>query len=148
MDYSLRWNDSINNIARAHSGGRQGMLHLANAAARLMAPYVPADNLVLAQNLRITADEKAGHILYNSPYAHYQYKGKLYVDPETGKGAFTNGEGLFWSRPGVSKVDSGKSLEYSKFRHPLATDHWVKAMMTARKKDLAQDYQNYLRRTV
>ena len=48
-------------------------------------------------------EEDHAVIHYLSPYAHYQWEGKLYVDPITKKGAFTNGEGLFWSRPGVAK---------------------------------------------
>ena len=48
-------------------GGQPGMLFLATTAARFMDPYVPADNLVLAQNVDITADEGAGYITYNSP---------------------------------------------------------------------------------
>ncbi len=43
-----------------------------------MDPYVPADNLALAQNIVITADDDCGHITYVSPYAHYQWEGELY----------------------------------------------------------------------
>lgn len=85
------------------TGGRKGLLYLASAAARFMAPYVPADNLVLQQRVNITTEKDRGQIHYLSPYAHYQWEGVLYVDPKAEKGAFTNGEGLFWSRPGVAK---------------------------------------------
>lgn len=145
MKMDFEWAESPYQMAKTKAGGRNGMLFLATEAARFMDPYVPADNLVLAQNIRITAEETVGHIHYNSPYAHYQHEGILYVDPKTGKGAFTNGEGLFWSRPGVAKVPSDRELEHSKFRHPLATSHWEKAMLRARRKDLVRDYQNYLR---
>lgn len=120
-------------------------LFLANEARRLMEPYVPADDLVLSRNVYITADDNCGHITYNSPYAHYQYEGELYVDPKTRKGAFTDGEGRFWSRPGVAKVPGGRKLKQSDFRHPLATDHWDKAMMAARKGDLAKACENHLK---
>lgn len=50
----------------------------------------------------------------------------------------------FFSPP--HKTPTGKRLEYSTFRHPLATDHWDKAMMTARKEDLVKSYEEYLKR--
>lgn len=117
------------------------MLFLAATAARLMDPYVPADNLVLAQNIRITADDDCGHVTYNSPYAHYQYMGEVYgpsyplVDGDEIMG--------FYSPP--HKTPTGGKLKYNKFRHPLATDHWDKAMMTARKEDLIRAYEEYLK---
>lgn len=110
-----------------------------------MYPYVPADKLVLSQNVRVYVKNGKGLIHYLSPYAHYQHEGVLYVDKETKKGAFTDGEGRFWSRPGISKIPSEKKLEYSTFRRPLATSHWEEAMLRDRKEDLIEAYQNYLR---
>ncbi len=136
MELSFEWNKPKKQICYEKSGKREGYLRLANSAARFMDPYVPANNLVLAQNIRITADEKAGHVTYNSPYAHYQYEGILYVDPNTGSA---------WSTNGANKIPTSKKLEYSNFRHPLATDHWDKAMWTARKRDLASEYEYYLK---
>lgn len=145
MDAKFRWNKPLKVIAKEKTGGRKGMQFLAEKAKDFMDPYVPAKNLILSQNVRITADEDCGHVTYNSPYAHYQFEGILYVDPLTKKGAFTDGEGRFWSRPGVAKVPSDRKLEYSAFRHPLATDHWDKAMRVSRGEDLAKAYENYLK---
>lgn len=142
---AFEWKKPLLEIGARKTGGRKGMLYLANAAARLMEPYVPADTQVLAQNIRISADEKRGQIHYMSPYAHYQWEGTLYVDPKTKKGAFTNGEGLFWSRPGVAKIPSDRKLKHSTFRHPLATSHWDTAMMTARKGDLVKAFDEFLK---
>lgn len=144
MNAEFKWNRPLIKIAAERTGGRDGQRFLAVAAARFMDPYVPADNLVLAQGIEITADENKGEIHYVSPYAHYQWEGELYVDPKTGKGAFYDGE-QFWSRPDVAKVPSGKPLHYSDFRHPLATSHWEEAMMTARKDDLVKSLDNYLK---
>lgn len=77
MKIKFNWNKSAGQI-NAEIGGQQGMLFLAATAARMMDPYVPADNLVLAQNITLSADEDVGHVTYNSPYAHYQYEGELY----------------------------------------------------------------------
>lgn len=137
MGAKFKWNRSLDVIATETTGGKEGMLFLANETARLMDPYVPADKLVLAQNIKITADNDCGHILYNSPYAHYQYEGELYVSSKTGSA---------WAREGEFKVSAGEKLKHSTFRHPMATSRWDKAMMTARGDELVKSYQDYLNR--
>ena len=52
----FQWNGSLDVIAKEKAGGREGMKFLASEAERLMDPYVPADSLMLAQNVRISAD--------------------------------------------------------------------------------------------
>lgn len=145
MKSEFKWNQPIDKIAKDLTGGPQGLLFLASAAARLMDPYVPKDNLILAQNMDIYVEGDHGVIHYLSPYAHYQWEGELYVDPDTGKGAYTDGNGRFWSRPDIAKVPSGKPLQHNNPRFPLATSHWDKAMMTARKDDLIKSYEDYLK---
>lgn len=141
MKLDFHWNDSVDHMAQKKTGGRQGMLFLANEAAKLMDPYVPADNLVLAQNIQITAEEDAGHVTYNSPYAHYQYMGEVYGPnyPIVDGGKLVG----YYSPP--HKHPTGKKMHYSDFEHPLATDHWDKAMMTAKGDDLAKSFENYLK---
>ena len=138
----IKWNQPMDVIAAESTGGKDGMKFLANEAARLMDPYVPADKLILSQNIKITADEDCGHILYDSPYAHYQYEGELYGPNYP----ITDGENVvgFYSPP--HKTPTGKKLHHSTFRHPLATSHWDKAMKTARGDELARSYQDYLNR--
>lgn len=141
MKLDFHWSDSVDHMAQKKTGGRQGMLFLANEAARLMDPYVPADNLVLAQNIQITAEEDAGHVTYNSPYAHYQYMGEVYGPnyPIVDGGKLVG----YYSPP--HKHPTGKKMHYSDFEHSLATDHWDKAMMTAKGDDLAKSFENYLK---
>lgn len=141
----IEWKEPLSDIGREKTGGRKGLLFLAHSAARFMDPYVPADTFFLSQNIHVGAEGDRGQIHYLSPYAHYQWEGILYVDPETQKGAFTNGEGRFWSRPGVAKIPSDRTLEHSTFRHPLATSHWDTAMMAARREDLVKEFDNYLK---
>ncbi len=141
MKMHFSWLDTPKRIIQKRTGGKQGMLFLAASAARFMAPYVPAENLVLSQNISITANEEHGYVTYNSPYAHYQYMGEVYgpnipiFDGDTLMG--------FWSPP--HKKPTGRKLQYNTFIHPLATDHWDKAMMTARKRDLVKSYAEYLK---
>lgn len=112
-------------------------LFMANTAKRFMNPYVPADDLVLAQNVSIYTEKGQGIVEYRSPYAHYQYKGELYVSSITGSPYASQGE---------HKVPAGRKLNHSTFRHPLATSEWDRAMVIARKDDLTKSVQNYIRR--
>lgn len=141
MKVDFEWKNPIDVLAHEKVSGRDNMLFLAQVAKNYMDEYVPEDTGVLAQNVRITADDDAGHILYNSPYAHYQYMGEVYGPnyPITDGGELVG----FYSPP--HKTPTGEKLQYSTFRHPLATDHWDKAMMTARKNDLVKSYENHLK---
>lgn len=141
MDASIQWRRPLNALAYEKAGGDRGQLFLANEAKRLMDPYVPANNLILAQNVRTYVEDGAGIVEYQSPYAHYQYEGEVYGPNYP---IYENGEIAGWYSPG-HKQATGKSIHYSTFRHPLATDHWDKAMMTARKGDLARAYERYLK---
>lgn len=69
MKVKFDWKKPPKALAKEKVCGKENMLFLANQAAKFMDPYVPADNLVLAQNIFITADDDCGHIIYNSPYS-------------------------------------------------------------------------------
>lgn len=135
MKVEFKWNDIVKNIAWKKSGGSGGRLFLANEARRLMNPYVPAENLMLAGVVVTSVENGKGIIEYLSPYAHYQYEGELYVSSKTGSP---------WASAGEFKVPTGRPLNHSKFRHPLATDHWDQAMLRARKGDLERAMQKYI----
>ena len=136
MQMNFKWNRPISEIEYQSSGGDQGRLFLANTAKRMMDPYVPALNLILAQNVRVYVEDQRGMVQYNSPYAHYQYEGILYVSSLTGSP---------WASHGEHKVSTNRTLIYGKTKHPLATSHWDKAMMAARKSDLVRSYQRWLK---
>ena len=135
MKLEFKWNKSKKQLGHDKTGGKKGRLFLANEAKRLMNPYVPAKNLILAQNTNVFVEGEHGIVEYDSPYAHYQYMGELYVSSVTGSA---------WAAEGEYKIPTGKSLKYDTFKHPLATDHWDEAMMVARKGDLTAAYQVYL----
>lgn len=139
MKADFIWNRPVSEIAYERSGGDSGRLFLANECKRLMDPYVPARNLVLAQNVKVFVQDQHGYVHYRSPYAHYQYEGVLYVSSITGSS---------WATQGEYKVKAvpERQLSHDKSRHPLATSHWDKAMMSARKGDLVRAYQRWLNR--
>ena len=140
MKLKLTLFDTPKNLAKNHAGGRKINLWFANTCRRFMDPYVPADNLILAQNVTLDATEDYGTVTYNSPYAHYQWQGEKYGPsyPITEGGEVMG----FWSPP--IKYPTGEHLHYGTYRHPLATDHWNEAMMAARKDDLIASVERYL----
>lgn len=100
-----------------------------NECANEMEDFIPYDNGFL----RMLKDVGYDYVEYQSPYAHYEYIGELYVDPVTGKGAFFSEDYGFWSRPNVEKIPSGKQLNY----HTAGTgNYWDKRMWSAKGKEI------------
>ena len=136
MKTTVKWNKPINQIVDEATGGKQTLLFMASEARRLMDPYVPAQDMLLSQNVRIYVEDDVGIIHYTSPHAHYQYEGILMVSRITGSP---------WAKFGESKVATGRKIKHSKSRHPLATSHWDKAMKSARMKDFVSAVQAYIK---
>lgn len=132
MRTEFRWNRPIASIVSDYAGD-EAQLFLANEAKKQMDPYVPALNLVLARNVRVYLENGKGVIHYLSPHARYQFEGKVMVSKRPG----VKGSAKMVKQP-------EQALDYTKFRHPLATSHWDQAMMTARKEDLVRAMQDYL----
>lgn len=136
MKVDFEWNRPIQAIA-GDIIDEDVQLFTANEAKRFMDKYVPADELMLAQNVKVYVEEECGIVEYASPYAHYQYEGVLYVSSKTGSS---------WAKDGEYKIrdPEGRALKYQTYRHPLATSHWDRAMITVRKSDIAKAVQNYI----
>lgn len=132
---SFSWAKPVSQVLNRITGGDKAQLFMANECKRQMDPYVPAQNMVLAQNVRTYVEKGIGIVEYTSPYAHFQWEGELYVSPTTGSP---------WARKNEHKVPAGKKIEHSKFRHPLATSHWEEAMWTAKKDVVERAVQKYI----
>lgn len=72
--------------------------------------------------------------VYNGPYAHYLYVGKLYIDPKTKSS---------YARKGITKVPTDKNLKY---HTPGTGSHWEKKMWTVEKDQILKEVQNYVDR--
>ncbi len=94
---------------------------------RLMAQYTPMQNGMLQKSVTLGTRIGSGIIFYNSPYARYQYYGKLMVSSVTGSA---------WARSGETKVLTGKDLIYSRRQHPNAQKRWFETMKTNHKKQI------------
>lgn len=76
--------------------------------------FVPARTGVLAMNV-----QRHGHtIVYASPYARFQYYGKVMIDPATGS---------TFAPKGKRKALTDRNLKYSKGMHKNARSHWFEA---------------------
>lgn len=96
---------------------------MAVEAIRLCDPLVPFRDGVLRQSAHIADGGET--IVWEQPYAKYQYYGMLMVDPKYKKGAMFSPDYGFWSRPGVTKELTDKPLEY----HGQGQSHWFEKAM-------------------
>lgn len=98
-------------------------------------PYVPFDEGVLTASASTATDIGSGLVVYNTPYAHYQYYGVVYGPniPMT-----IGGEQTFRSPSGAKKVPTGQKLTYNKEVHPLAGSFWFDRMKADHKDDILE----------
>lgn len=133
---SFEFNKPEKKIVEETTGGDQAQLFLANEARKLMAYYVPelsGSRAAMVDNVRTYVENGHGVVHYLSPYARFQYHGKLMLSGLTGSS---------WSH-GEKKVLTNIDLKYSK---STATSHWDKAMKTARGDDLRKAVQNHIKK--
>lgn len=89
----------------------------------LSAPYVPFDEGGLLGSGHI---EDGTDVVWNTPYAQYQWNGIVYEDPELHCAGFKTENG--WrSRKGVQKVPTTRSMEYQ--NGGLRGAHWADRML-------------------
>lgn len=107
---------------------------------RHMTSFVPGGT---KSHLNQTANIQVDNITYQGPDAYYLFNGNLYVDPKYKKGAFYNSDYGFWSRPGITKINSGKRLNY---HTPGTGAHWDNLMWTSQKNEVITEVQQFVNR--
>lgn len=123
--------NSTNKILKDHGLNEDGRVikFLRDDADRLMNPYIPMDNGMLRRNKSYPSNHE---IKYISPYAKYQYYGKLMLAKN----------GSSWAKKGEKKVETNKSLKY----HTSGTGpKWNEMMMQRNKNTLIKDVENYIK---
>lgn len=113
-------------------GGRVQQ-YMAERAKALMDPYVPMQSGAL-KDPQIIDNGKA--LLFNRPYAHYQYVGEVY-GPN-----IPLGDGTFFS-PTAPKQATGRSLQYR--GAPMRGKEWDKRMMADKGEEFARDVENFIK---
>ena len=110
-----------------------------DAVIRECRPYVPASPDRTLSNNSVISDVENGQVIWNTPYAHYQYMGIVYgpnipeIDPETG---VLLG---FWSIPGKKKHPTDKRLTYDQEQDHLAGPYWFERMKADRLNDILEE---------
>ena len=89
-----------------------------NTCYKHMDKYVPMSDLESAGNLRTIVDIESNYIIYESPYASYQYYGIR--------------------KDGTHKVHN--------YTTPGTGSYWDKRMVSAEMQDVVKEVQDYMRR--
>ncbi|GAB5081329.1 hypothetical protein Osc1_05020 [Hominimerdicola sp. 21CYCFAH17_S] len=118
----LKWNKNFG-VAKT-SRLIKAQKFIDNECIRLMAQYTPTLNTALRKSVTTGTKIGSGKIKYVSPYARYQYYGKLMVSIVTGSS---------YARHGESKVLTNTDLKYSTAKAPLAGKMWFERMKADKK---------------
>lgn len=131
MDYIIAF-DSIQKqqiIDKYGLDGGRTQKVIDNAFMGYMEPYMPKDSGLMIAQMHSSTDDGSGEININTPYAHYQYEGTLYVNPKyhsTGYPFIINKKGEHVGFKG-KRVPSNRRLNYH--GGALRGDHFVERML-------------------
>lgn len=138
FDAELKIN-TTDQILKAHGLGKGGSVQKAidNACIAYMAKYTPRRNGVLEKAATIHTVIGSGQIIQATPYARFQYYGKV----------MTTTDGRVYARRGEEKpIVTSRDLVYSKSRNPNAGAKWFERMVSERKGDILKVAQAAARR--
>lgn len=102
----------------------QAALKLAMVVRRFCDPYVPFQQGTLKNTVHIGCDSDGAYIIYNQPYAHYQYTGVVY-GPN-----FLTKDGWRSMAPKGGKKPTNRTLAYN--QAPMRGKEWDRRMMADR----------------
>lgn len=126
------------------AGGDAQKSHTANVLRRIKR-YMPFVSGMTYKVTVVQTDISRPFIITDTPYAKYQFYGKVMVDPKLRIAGFMTPEG--WrSRKNVPKVRTNRDLQYNKTKNHNAGPRWDRALSAAEGKAMAADLQRYLNR--
>lgn len=118
-DFNLQ--DCIRTLGLEERGKVQS--YVTNTVLMLCDSYIPLDEGDLRASGHI---ENGTEVVWNTPYARYQWGGIVYEDPKLNAAGFLTDAG--WkSRRGANKVPTDRKLNYHNGNK--RGDHWVERMM-------------------
>lgn len=122
-------------ILERHGLGPMGPVQKAVDAEviRQCEPYVPFDTGALSRSANLATKVGSGEVVYDTPYAHYQYYGEVYGPNflvEVG------GEMVWRSPKDGKKTPTGRKLQYDKEVRPQAGSFWFERAMADHKEDV------------
>ena len=94
-------------------------------------PYVPASpDRTLEFSAEIATELGSGVVIWDTPYARYQYYGWVMTDEA----------GRTWVGPGEKKpIITDRPLTYDKSQNPMAGSRWFERMKADRLKDILDE---------
>ena len=94
-------------------------------------PYVPASpDRTLEFSAQVSTEVGSGLVIWNTPYARYQYYGFVMTDEA----------GRTWVGPGEKKpVVTDRPLVYDTAQNPLAGSYWFERMKADRLNDILDE---------
>lgn len=127
--------DSVRDILEKRNLETGGAVqrYIDSEVIRQCEPYVPYDNGALTRSASLATVVGSGQVVYNTPYAHYQYYGEVYgpnIPMQIG------GEQTFRSPAGQKKAPTGKQMQYNQEVHPMAGSFWFDRMKADHKDDI------------
>ena len=131
FSYKLKMN-STSRIMKDHGLNKNGHVtrYMRDTVDRLSNQYIPFRQGMLRRNKAYPSNHE---IKYISPYAKYQYHGKLMLTKS----------GSSWAKLGEKKIITSKNLKY----HTFGTGaKWDKLMLQRRENDLIKAVQDYIKR--
>ncbi len=101
-------------------------------------PYVPASpERTLEFSAQVSTDIGSGQVIWNTPYAHYQYMGVVY-GPNIP--IIEDGVLMGWFSPsGRPKHPTDRDLTYDTSQNPMAGAYWFERMKADRLKDILDE---------
>lgn len=113
---------------------------LAGVVRAFCDPYVPKDQGTLKNTARVVSAGNDVYVLYNQPYAHYQYVGEVY-GPNIPIRDKATGEIIGFYSPPV-KHPTGRELTYS--GSPMRGRLWDRRMMADRGDEVGMALAGYV----
>jgi len=112
-----------------------------NAVVAHCMPYVPFKTGTLARSPYSAAPLGYGKVIYNTPYARYQYYGEV-MGPNIP--VYEDDTGIptrYFSPPGRKKQLTGRQLHYRQDMNPLAGAFWFERMKADHLQDIVKEAQ-------
>ena len=133
--FSFLWNPNFAKITS--EGFHRAQCFVDSECIRHMDKYTPKRTGALIRSATLGTKIGSGHIVYNSPYARYQYYGEIY-GPNIP--IYKDGELTGWRSP-PKKHPTGREITYSKDKNPNAQKLWFEKMKSEKGESILRGAQ-------
>lgn len=122
--FEFKWNPDFVSVMNSRFNKAQEFID--RECMRLMGPYTPMRNGLLAESVKLGTVIGSGELRYLNPYARYLYYGEVY-GPNI---PIFEGEQIvgFFSPPGQKKHPTGQPIQYDTSVYSQAGKLWFERM--------------------